>query len=348
MNRSASNNRYVLLDGMRGFASLGIMIFHLWLAPLKNFEGFVVLVDFFFVLSGFVLAPSLRNSDHTFRRKFLLSRAIRLYPMLIPVFIAIIVLEKVPAISRNLTQNTSITTNSMLGAILLLQIFLPSTIYLNVPLWSLSAEWFVNILAASVRLENRVKSVLAFGFLLEFSGLLINAKYDLLWGMNSYLVAIGRVLVGFYLGIFLREKLTQQSYQSTVPRIFAAFSLLITVYFLFSKSNIFIFLAAPASFFMIREGASLDVTRIPKSFARLCLYLGRISYGIYVWNDVIGKLNVPAYFIRHLSLQFTAMEKNTFDVLLTILATLLAVEFSIRIVEAPMQRFLRKYLKKFL
>jgi peptidoglycan/LPS O-acetylase OafA/YrhL len=86
--------RFDVLDGMRGIAAVMVMIYHLlsdfglsgWtqdnhsLVPLKSGQ---LAVDFFFMLSGFVLigayGPML--SRGTAWGEFLLKRAIRLYPM---------------------------------------------------------------------------------------------------------------------------------------------------------------------------------------------------------------------------------------------------------------------------
>ena len=88
-----SSKRYVLLDGMRGIAALSIMIYHLWLNGMWWASGFNIVVDFFFVLSGFVLAPSLLSTKRNYKKKFVLNRVIRLFPMIIMFFIALFAIE---------------------------------------------------------------------------------------------------------------------------------------------------------------------------------------------------------------------------------------------------------------
>jgi hypothetical protein len=56
-----TKNHYEVLDGLRGVAAIGVVIFHFseWLFPdaSKNFIGHGFLaVDFFFCLSGFVIS----------------------------------------------------------------------------------------------------------------------------------------------------------------------------------------------------------------------------------------------------------------------------------------------------
>lgn len=65
------------LDGLRGLAAIAVALFH-W---LLSFAGFLA-VDFFLVLSGFILAHRYLYSDQpTGTGRFVLSRIARLYPM---------------------------------------------------------------------------------------------------------------------------------------------------------------------------------------------------------------------------------------------------------------------------
>ena len=65
------------LDGLRGLAAIAVALFH-W---LLSFAGFLA-VDFFLVLSGFILAHRYPYSDSPVSSgRFVLSRLARLYPM---------------------------------------------------------------------------------------------------------------------------------------------------------------------------------------------------------------------------------------------------------------------------
>ena len=61
----APQHRFLLLDGMRGVAALGVLAFHVTVSATSDFQqmaSFYLFVDFFFVLSGFVLcARALRG-----------------------------------------------------------------------------------------------------------------------------------------------------------------------------------------------------------------------------------------------------------------------------------------------
>ena len=76
--------RSYLLDGLRGFAAISVVIGHITYQENIPFaEGTYLAVDFFFILSGYVIGYSY---DHRLgadidTRRFLLLRIVRLYPL---------------------------------------------------------------------------------------------------------------------------------------------------------------------------------------------------------------------------------------------------------------------------
>ena len=72
--------RFYALDFSRGLAALGILAFHLS-GQTKPLNALYILVDYFFVLSGFVLSPQLPNSFNASEIKsFVRTRFYRLVP----------------------------------------------------------------------------------------------------------------------------------------------------------------------------------------------------------------------------------------------------------------------------
>lgn len=344
MSEAKSSDRFLLLDGMRGLAALGIMVFHLWLTNQRYFLGFNLFVDFFFVLSGFVLSPALMVS--TFK-KFIFTRILRLYPMLIPVFILSIVVHNVPFISQHVMEaSPHRSAVQYLGAFLLLQIFWGALIPVNTPLWSLSAEWFVNLFAAILKSKNKTYVIISIGFLFELIGIYLNHRFDLGWGVISYLIAIGRVIVGFYLGITLRIILSKQEYKSSIKRLIFMLFIFGLNFYLFAFSDYFVISAAPICFFLLREGASVKESYLPKRFLRLCSYLGRISYGIYVWHIPISSLNIPYFLLKHSSIALEGSLKIIFIASITLILVVLVTEASIRFVEIPLRKVAHRRMKE--
>ena len=85
-----------MLDGLRGVAAIAVMLFHFFPQLPGGLIGHGYLaVDFFFLLSGFVIAYNYDDkiaSGLTFRR-FALIRAIRLYPLVVAAVLAVAALR---------------------------------------------------------------------------------------------------------------------------------------------------------------------------------------------------------------------------------------------------------------
>lgn len=151
---------YPILDGLRGVAALMVLIFHIFEmfnireAPIQH--GYIA-VDFFFLLSGFVIAHAYDNRWSSMTSKdFFKRRLIRLHPMIIfgMTFGAILYYFS----ASSLYPDLSSTPIWMLLGVLLLNFFLiPTTpsmdlrtfgeMYpLNGPAWTLFFEYIANIL----------------------------------------------------------------------------------------------------------------------------------------------------------------------------------------------------------
>lgn len=80
---------YPILDGLRGVAALMVVVFHIFEAHATSFMDQIVnhgylAVDFFFLLSGFVISYAYDDRWETLSlREFARRRIIRLQPMLV-------------------------------------------------------------------------------------------------------------------------------------------------------------------------------------------------------------------------------------------------------------------------
>jgi len=333
MERSI-RRRYVLLDGIRGVAAFEIMAYHLWLHG-KFFFGSNIFVDLFFVLSGFVLAPQLLLRSKGSSKEFIVKRVLRLWPMLIPAFIILVATEMVPVIHKSL-HATSHAPLQYVCAFLLLQIFSGTLIPILTPLWSLSAEWFVNLL--SVNFSPRGKNlvvILVFGFGLELIGLYLDNKYQLGWGLIKYLVAIGRAVLGFYAGIYLRISTTKKNKKSSATKFLLALMLCGLEFYLLQFSNYFVVFSAPIFYLLLNQVVRFDETRLPIAVIRLSSYLGKISYGVYVWHEILAKLAIPDFLIKHSPFKIPGFGAPFFRVVCSVILVIIVTEFCIRFFEAP-------------
>lgn len=76
--------RFAALDGLRGVAALGVLLYHVadWSGRPGRFAHGYLAVDFFFCLSGFVLAHGFERRDLSWGA-YLRIRAVRIWPLLV-------------------------------------------------------------------------------------------------------------------------------------------------------------------------------------------------------------------------------------------------------------------------
>lgn len=167
-SKAAPGGRYVLLDAMRGIAAIIVMLGHFgWSVGLEKYitPHYYLAVDFFFLLSGFVIADAylgrIQNGRMDFGA-FVLARLVRLYPMIFVGtclgFVIALFLE-----ARHLTALTYPVLTIQFAAGLMLEPFLPSDgtgpivfrFPQNSPIWSLFWEIIANMGFAAVALRAR-------------------------------------------------------------------------------------------------------------------------------------------------------------------------------------------------
>jgi peptidoglycan/LPS O-acetylase OafA/YrhL len=143
-----NQRHYEALDGMRGLAAFAVVLFHMGVAaPIKAPSGFLA-VDFFYVLSGFVIACAYdaRLGQSLSFKAFMRLRFIRLYP----IFALGALLAVLRAIALFVMKDPAAVPAPELGLGSILGLaFLPTPIvgaymFLNVPAWSLMFELVAN------------------------------------------------------------------------------------------------------------------------------------------------------------------------------------------------------------
>lgn len=86
--------RFNALDGLRGVCALAVVVFHMdWLDSVTSFDffrGSFLFVEFFFVLSGFVIAHRFQVKGTSRFSRFMKGRFFRLYPLHIAMFTLVV------------------------------------------------------------------------------------------------------------------------------------------------------------------------------------------------------------------------------------------------------------------
>ncbi|MBE1162013.1 acyltransferase family protein [Dyella acidiphila] len=222
-----SKNHYLILDGLRGVASLIVVMFHICEAyspehPLTQLinHGYLA-VDFFFLLSGFVIAYAYDDRWHTLTiREFFKRRLIRLQPMVVmgmSIGAALFYFQAGAAFP--LIAHTPVWL--MLAVMLLGYTLLPLPMSLDIrgwgemhpldgPAWSLFFEYIANILYALGlrKLPNWalwVLVTLAAAFLVQLA--VFGKQGDVIggWSIDAEQLHIGfaRLLFPFLAGMLL-------------------------------------------------------------------------------------------------------------------------------------------------
>jgi peptidoglycan/LPS O-acetylase OafA/YrhL len=295
---------YDVLDGMRGVAAFAILTLHFnpefGLAPWL--PSAYLAVDFFFMLSGFVLAHAYdrRFESGMSATRFLSVRFIRLYPLYVLSVMIPVTGLCVAALAR---LKSSAALNSALCALSWNLLFLPTPDWqnggplfpLNGPAWSLFFELAVNLLWAIgwshlARRELWLTVAIA-ALLLMFAGL---GAGDLSGGFNwaTFLFGGCRALFGFSTGVLVFRvfgNLSRSRLNPLLPVLGLVFVLWgpvpfgewRTVYDLAAVMFVFPLL-------LIFGSRTRSVARTRK----LCGFAGATSYAIYVLHEpVLGAID---------------------------------------------------------
>lgn len=205
-------HRYVALDSLRGVCACMVVLLHFvtqgHIASLSIVKHGFLFVDFFFVLSGFVIGSSYgeRLAQGFSIGRFMWLRLGRIYPLHIVMLIAFLAFELffayfMPNAAARAPFTDSFSLDSLVQSLFLVQIFFgPDATPWNGPSWSIAAElWTYLIFALLLRFGRRalvpVSLVIAVASPLILTALTdryINVFHD---------GALVRCLFGFSLGM---------------------------------------------------------------------------------------------------------------------------------------------------
>ena len=209
--------RYETLDGLRGVAAIAVVVFHLnglKLEPNLVPHGYLA-VDFFFVLSGFVVAYAYEEALRTSLslRAFVIKRIIRLYPLAVlgaAIGFALLLLkwrlypEKVDPLPR-------IILSGLLNDLMLPTLFGGPVSHYEIfpgngPLWTLFFEFLINLLWAWRGIRLRSTTLLAVA-LCSWVVLAVSAvafhTVNIGFELHSFGAGMARVCFGFPVGVVI-------------------------------------------------------------------------------------------------------------------------------------------------
>jgi peptidoglycan/LPS O-acetylase OafA/YrhL len=295
----AFDGHFRILDSYRFLAASLICLYHfnkanvlglLSLSPL--FENLRLGVDFFFVLSGFVIAKNYLGQVGTAKayRRFMWRRFARLYPLhLLTLLIGIVGGLVVGHKSLQAGTNPEIFSSAAIWANLTLTHSFGFTNYgsFNIPSWSISAEMFVYLLFPLFAfLATRAPAILNVALILAYVGITILIRNHLGlrdWTLTWYDWGALRAIPTFFAGILIAQTLSTR-WKDFSPSIWWAHGafLLALVPMHFEMRDewslagfVLVVLLAAAS---EQNGAKSRLQN--KAF----VHLGNASYSLYMWH----------------------------------------------------------------
>jgi len=208
-NSLESGKRFYVLDSFRGIAAVCVVLVHLHfidsITELNFFKNSYLFVDFFFILSGFVLTHGYAFKQNNSYKSFFISRTFRIMPLHLFMLLLFIIFEfaKLVAYNKGISFNNVPFSNNtsptdILPNIFLLQSWLPfaKAGSWNVPAWSISVEYYIYMLFFITLLVKRFQNLIWLTIISISLFLLIT---------NNEIISSGilRGLSGFFIGIYV-------------------------------------------------------------------------------------------------------------------------------------------------
>jgi peptidoglycan/LPS O-acetylase OafA/YrhL len=294
-----TRQHFEILDGLRGVAAVVVVIFHfleiVYTDYSKNFAGHGFLaVDFFFCLSGFVIAYAYDNRIGKIGiAAFLKSRLIRLHPLVIlGAVLGLLALLFDPFAASSPAYSAGKLILIFLSTVLLIPYPVMADRYfnlfgLNAPAWSLFWEYVANIVYGCIlwKLNKRILLVLAviaaagLSYVGYTAGNVMGG-----WGKDSFWHGTARIAFSFLAGMLvyrynfiIRNKLG-----------FTGLSVLLLAALLMPwfKMNWLAEVLVVIFYFplLIALGAGSQLSPRMKG---ICNFSGRISYPLYITHYAV-------------------------------------------------------------
>jgi peptidoglycan/LPS O-acetylase OafA/YrhL len=289
-------HRFEALDSWRGICACAVVLFHLnagthfhrWLN-----NGYVA-VDFFFVLSGFVIASAYQARiagwiDFT---RFTVRRLGRLYPLHLFVLGIYVLLELNRGFYHPALFLTGERTLPALGAdVLLIQGFDAYALSWNMAAWSISVELWVNLAFAGLALwvGRRIPWVAA---LIATALALVVSWPDLRLGTlpeaqtNALMTALGCIM-DFFLGVVAFNLYRLATSRGLRPPAWLEWPALATALTVFAYAGSASTLVLAAVFFIVVLVFAFESGTVSRALKhRAPLTLGTASYSIYLTHSL--------------------------------------------------------------
>ncbi|RWA62669.1 acyltransferase [Mesorhizobium sp.] len=341
---------FAVLDGLRGVAALVVLFFHtVQHHDLQKLPQAGLAVDFFYILSGFVIAYAYEKrleSSMNFSQ-FMRIRIIRLYPLL---FVGVMSGLLLLILSHFIQGRPDLRDVFLVGLLAIL--LLPSYVFpqwataypLNMAGWSLTFEFYVNIVYALIVRYLSTRRLVIVVVLSLIALIWLALKNNMISGGNdqdNWIYGFIRVMFPFFCGVLL-YRLRPASHLSNISALAANLFLAILLLSDFGRSwlidLVYVVCILPA---VVYFGSSLLVDG--KTLSRFLL-MGRLSYPVYILQDPIIRFFAEVNSRIHASFEM-ALAIDFLQILTVIVASYLALKYFDEPVRAWLTARSRRRLK---
>ncbi|MBQ9524389.1 MAG: acyltransferase [Bacteroidaceae bacterium] len=364
--------RYDILDGLRGVAALMVLLYHVfndaksffvWPAPVYEFYHGFLGVDFFFILSGFVMgyAYDLRLEDRSLTLGgFIKRRLIRLHPMVVMG----VILGAIAFIIQGCTKwdGTEVALQAVMWATLLGLFLIPSPLGMDVrgnteafplngPHWSLFFEYIGSLLYGLFlhRLSTKwlrvwvacaIISLAAYALMMEDGGVAYGWSSE---PMNLFGGAL-RMLYAYPMGLLMARMFRHRKPEPLHGHVFlfcsASLVVLLGLPVVGGKETEAIYqLACLFSFFpgLIWIGArgSVDGWRL-----QAVSFLGRLSYPLYAVHFPLIYLYI--HWVSQDATPYQGYDQPWLAAIITIAASLFIATLCLLFYDEPLRKRLSR------
>lgn len=348
---SGAPQRRLVLDGLRGIAAFGIILDHVSSELLRDLTpGRYLAVDFFWVLSGFVLALGYgeRLSGSMSPLEFMRHRLIRLYPL----YLAGLILGFVVALLPWLTGDASGAMNrTMIASIFVAGVlFMPfppiwsatgqHMFPMNGPSWSLFFELVANLVYACIArfLSVRNLSILVAVCAVFFVIIAPQHPPGAGWQWPHAIAGLARVMFCFFVGVLVYRvrpwiKLPDIPSWAAVAGYMAMIMMPVPEEYR-SAFNIVVALVGMPLLVALAADAKVGAAQ-----GRVFATLGMLSYGVYV-------LHVPIWtFIAFVENKIGFHPPGFVNVLMVSVIAVVLAWVGNYLYDVPLRRWLMKATK---
>ena len=345
---------FELLDGLRGVAAVAVVIFHFMEFAIPDYthnfiaHGYLA-VDFFFCLSGFVIAYAYDNRIEAIGMvEFFKSRLIRLHPLVIIGSVLGLLFFLFDPYSDLAAKYSArqLVTMFITSCLLIPYPVVPQRssylFHLNPPTWSLCWEYIANIFYALIlfKLSNKLLWLVIFCAALLLCYEAHHVTYlGVGWGKDNFWGGGVRILYSFPVGMLIyRSNWIMKSRLG-----FSSLSFLLLIAFLIpysTKTNWLADSLIVLFYFplLVALGAGAGPAAPLKA---ICRFSGEISYPLYM-------IHYPFLWIFLSYVEKNKPGLNQLILIIPIAAGILSMlaYLGLKFLDAPIRAYLQKYLKK--